>query len=137
MTPVPQPQLPSSGFATMSNCHLVTGPTRYLAASGIGCGCGPVIPTNYAAPVTSAPATAAPPTAYPAEIPSAATTAPVTVLPPTTTTPPRAATGAPARALISLGQETYPVQVGQGLWGQPVAYVPGQGIRNWLRYFFP
>jgi hypothetical protein len=41
------------------------------------------------------------------------------------------------RALISLGQQNNAVQVGQGLWGQPVAYVPGQSIRNWVRYFFP
>ncbi|TWT83755.1 hypothetical protein CA13_52260 [Planctomycetes bacterium CA13] len=54
-------------------------------------------------------------------------------LAPTMTT----ATVAPIRSLFTLGQEANPVQVGQGLWGQPVAYVPGQGIRNWVRYFFP
>ncbi len=45
--------------------------------------------------------------------------------------------GAPAGALLSFGQETYPVQIGQGWLGQPVAYVPGQPIRNWIRYIFP
>lgn len=41
------------------------------------------------------------------------------------------------RPLISLGQENYNVQLGRGLFGQPTVYVPGQYVRNFLRYIFP
>jgi hypothetical protein len=36
-----------------------------------------------------------------------------------------------------LGQQKNPVQLGRGIIGQPVAYVPGQWFRNWLRYVSP
>ncbi|MEM7476679.1 MAG: hypothetical protein AAF483_16955 [Planctomycetota bacterium] len=39
--------------------------------------------------------------------------------------------------LISLGQEGYNVQLGRGILGQPTVYVPGQPVRNFLRYLFP
>jgi hypothetical protein len=39
--------------------------------------------------------------------------------------------------LISLGQDRYNVQLGRGIIGQPVAYVPGQWFRNFLRYVSP
>ncbi len=39
--------------------------------------------------------------------------------------------------LFSLGQEGYNVQVGRGIVGQPTVYVPGQPVRNFLRYLFP
>lgn len=39
--------------------------------------------------------------------------------------------------LLSLGQENYNVQLGRGLIGQPTVYVPGQPIRNFLRYLSP
>lgn len=41
------------------------------------------------------------------------------------------------RPLFSLGQENYNVQLGRGIIGQPTAYVPGQHIRNFLRYLSP
>jgi hypothetical protein len=41
------------------------------------------------------------------------------------------------RPLISLGQENYNVVLGRGILGQPTAYVPGQYVRNFLRYIFP
>lgn len=41
------------------------------------------------------------------------------------------------RPLISLGQENYNVQLGRGLFGQPTVYVPGQYVRNFLRYISP
>jgi hypothetical protein len=41
------------------------------------------------------------------------------------------------RPLISLGQENYNVVLGRGLFGQPTVYVPGQYVRNFLRYIFP
>jgi hypothetical protein len=36
-----------------------------------------------------------------------------------------------------MGQQQHPVQVGQGILGQPKAYVPGQGVRNFIRYLTP
>ena len=41
------------------------------------------------------------------------------------------------RPLFTLGQENYNVTLGRGIIGQPTAYVPGQGIRNFMRYLFP
>ncbi|MFN3191617.1 MAG: hypothetical protein ACE361_13995 [Aureliella sp.] len=39
--------------------------------------------------------------------------------------------------LLSLGQEGYNVQIGRGIVGQPTVYVPGQPVRNFLRYLSP
>jgi hypothetical protein len=39
--------------------------------------------------------------------------------------------------VFSLGQENYNVQLGRGIIGQPTVYVPGQPIRNFLRYISP
>lgn len=39
--------------------------------------------------------------------------------------------------LFSLGQENYNVQLGRGIIGQPTVYVPGQPVRNFLRYLSP
>lgn len=41
------------------------------------------------------------------------------------------------RPVVSFGQEKNPVVMGQGIVGQPTAYVPGQPIRNFFRYLFP
>ena len=114
LAPIATPQL-NDGFATIDNCNCISAPSSYIAASGCG-GCAPV---SYQAPQTYV----APPAviAAPTILPGAAA----------------AQSGVPAGALISFGQEAYPVQVGQGLFGQPVAYVPGQRFRNWLRYIFP
>jgi hypothetical protein len=137
--PMPRPNL-SNGFATVDNCNCVSPASGYSAASGIGCGSnrGYISPASCNTPVTPGylPQNygyAAPP----AQVPGPA------VMP----VNPGFATGGVAgntfggasvpRALISLGQQNNAVQVGQGLWGQPVAYVPGQSIRNWVRYFFP
>ncbi len=133
---IPQPSLETNAFARADNCRLITPPSSYMAASAFAGGCGQVIPTSYSSsvcgPITQAPGT------LPAEIPSASTIPPTSVFPPTTTQPLAVPTSAaPARSLITLGQQNYMVQVGQGLWGQPVAYVPGQGLRNWIRYIFP
>lgn len=38
---------------------------------------------------------------------------------------------------FSLGQENYNVQLGRGIIGQPTVYVPGQPIRNFMRYLSP
>ncbi len=122
--PLIQPQL-NNQFATMDNsCH-VSGPSTYTAASASGC-CAPVsyqAPPAYIAP----PAPIAPPMAI-APQPVMVPGAPIIAAP---------RTGVPSGSLISFGQDRYPVQVGPGLFGQPVAYVPGQTCRNWIRYIFP
>ena len=41
------------------------------------------------------------------------------------------------RPLVPLVPPSSNVQLGQGLLGQPTAYVPGQPIRNFLRYVSP
>ncbi len=38
---------------------------------------------------------------------------------------------------FSLGQENYNVQLGRGIVGQPTVYVPGQPLRNFMRYLSP
>ncbi len=126
--PMPQPRIGQAGYARVDNCAMVSAPSTYVAASGIGCGS----PIAYGPPANSAG-----PGGYAA--PPAEFAAPV-VLPPAGGPPVLGATGvrpSPLPPLFTLGQERNPVQVGQGLWGQPVAYVPGQGVRNFLRYWFP
>lgn len=41
------------------------------------------------------------------------------------------------RPLIGLGQDVRQAQLGRGIVGQPVAYMPSQPLRNVLRYLFP
>ena len=41
------------------------------------------------------------------------------------------------KPLFSLGQENYNVLLGRGVIGQPTVYVPGQPVRNFLRYLSP
>ena len=127
LAPIAQPQL-NNGFATIDNCNCISAPGTYSAASGFGCGvdpCGYVTPVTYAAP----PSYVAPPAQIEPQVVLPGAVAPLAA--------PQPAGSAPVPSLITLGQQTLPVEVGQGLWGQPVAYVPGQGFRNWIRYFFP
>jgi hypothetical protein len=131
---IPQPQL-DNAFATMDNCRNVTGPSTYRAAGFFGCN----QPAAYTSPVYGPPVYGAP-TTY---VPPPSQIAPAVALPPGATYSPVSLTGSVPpvipgspgfRPLFTLGQERNPVQVGQGFWGQPVAYVPGQTIRNGLRY---
>ena len=116
----------SNQFATVNNCAAVSGPSSYSAACASGCGsaCAPV---GYQAPAYQAP---------PAQIPAPALM-PTTPFGAPALTAPAALNPAPIGSLMTFGQQRYPVQVGQGLLGQPKAYVPGQTLRNWLRYFTP
>ncbi len=111
-SPVSQPQL-QGRWATSGNSQLVTGPSGY---SSTFWECGP--PVMQASGSTYA---VTPPTMMPNSQPMLAVTR-----------------GAMApRPLVSMGQENYNVQLGRGIVGQPVAYVPGQNIRNFFRYLFP
>jgi hypothetical protein len=116
MTPLAPPQL-GGEYATVGNCCCVSGPSTYRAASaGV---CGPSL--TYDVPQAYLPP--------PSEIPVPA------VLPPTFVAP--GASAAPIRPLLSFGQQYKPVELGRGIVGQPVAYVPGEPIRNFVRYIFP
>ncbi len=138
--PVAPPQLSNGGYATMADCRLITPPSSYSAMSPYGDTCGSVAPTNYASPYNPFPAQISAPAVMPpmAASPPVAAAPSITTLPPVITPPVTSLIAAPSAApvgsLVTFGQETLPVQVGQGLWGQPVAYVPGQRCRNWLRY---
>lgn len=126
--PMPQPQL-GNQFATLGNCRNISAPSGYRSDRILTCG----PPTSYVTTVgaTSQPPFYAPP---PAQI------GPPVMLPPTQMGAPIGSTQTvipgPAgyRPLVSFGQERFPVQIGQGLLGQPVAYVPGQTVRNAIRY---
>lgn len=124
--PVAPPQITNGGFATMGDCRLISPPSSYTAMSPYGnsggCGYG-VTPASFNGAYTPPPAQIAAPAAIPP-----------TGLVPLNQVPTGLASAAPVGSLVTFGQEAYPVQVGQGLWGQPVAYVPGQSVRNWLRY---
>lgn len=130
LTPLAQPELQTE-FATMGNSPCVTAPSTYTAACA-----SPYMPVSYYASDPCAVPATLPPTYAPA--PTFAPAPAVAVAPPAVYgTPITPGTAAPIGSLFTLGQERNLVQVGQGLWGQPVAYVPGQGVRNWIRYFFP
>lgn len=133
LAPLAAPQL-NDGFATIDNCCCVSAPSNYVAATGWG-DCSSVAyqtpsPQAYIAPTTQVvgPAVVTTPTGV-----APVTTTPVVVAPPAN---PKAA-GIPKKPLLNFGQDKNPVVVGQGLVGQPVAYVPGQRFRNWIRYLFP
>lgn len=87
-----------------------------------------IYPTAYQCtpPAPSYPSTGAVPGAY---VPP--------TLPPNLTPNLYTPNNAGYRPLFSLGQENYNVQLGRGIIGQPTAYVPGQNIRNFLRYLSP
>lgn len=125
MLPIARPQL-SDSFATVGNSCCVSPPSTYVAAMGFGnCVGGSYQPATTQSYIATGPQVANPPQVAPA-VPSG-------LVPVTRPSAP----GVPTRPLINLGQNKNAVVVGQGLIGQPVAYVPGQYIRNWIRYVSP
>lgn len=108
---IPSPQLQNQ-WATLGNSPMVSPPPAYQTGFW---GCGPAV-----MPVSNYPYRVVPATTMP--------NAPLAV----------AATSSPGpKPLFTLGQENYNVQLGQGIIGQPKAYVPGQYFRNFLRYLSP
>ena len=125
LLPIAPPQL-DVGFATVGNSCCVSPPSNYVAAMGLGnCSSG-----GYQATPSQNYLATGPRTATPSQN---ASVVPSGLTPVTTPT----ARGVPKRPVINLGQNRNAVVVGQGLIGQPVAYVPGQCFRNWIRYIFP
>ena len=136
---VPRPQLNNNGFATIDNCNCISGPSTYAAASGIGCGsnAGLVQQVGCNSNIPGAGYGLQPYAAPPAQL---AAPAVMPQFPVASGGFSQGGLGFPnglPRSLISFGQQLNTVQVGQGIVGQPVAYVPGQTLRNWLRYIFP
>ena len=113
---VPVPRI-GQPMATLDNCANISAPSPYTA--GGYWGCDPVPATyNQPAAFVPPPATVAPPLAMPGSAP---------YIP----------NNAGYRPLFTLGQDTYNAQLGRGIIGQPTAYVPGQPMRNFLRYLSP
>ena len=123
MFPIARPQL-NDGFATVGNSCCVSAPSNYVAAMGLG-SCVGYPQTASQGYIATGPQMANPP--------QAASAVPSGLVPVTRPS----ARGVPKRPLINLGQDKNAVVVGQGVIGQPVAYVPGQCVRNWIRYIFP
>jgi len=94
-------------------CYMVE--PSYTSSNG-NCGGPPLANTP---PYSGLPGTVSPPTYMPNQVPQGIY--------------PQANIG--ARPLIGLGQQNYNIQFGRGLFGQPKAYVPGQYVRNFIRYF--
>lgn len=132
---------PSAGCVTPA---AATAP--YLAPTG-PVGAAPVPTTTVLPPVATTPVAGSYPQppigAYPnAAYPGAIGVPPYGVAPAApATTPYGGMTVIPGQSkyhpLVSMGQQQHPVQVGQGILGQPKAYVPGQGVRNFIRYLTP
>ncbi|MEM9826121.1 MAG: hypothetical protein AAF958_06005, partial [Planctomycetota bacterium] len=147
-TPMAPPQI--DNVANIGNSPLVTGASGYTGAMQAPRTAylnGYVMPVAGCAPAASFPAASS----FPAPAPSLSAP-PAVSAPPTFSTPlgglgapvvgnpplgAVAGSSAPAGALLSLGQDRYPIEVGRGIIGQPKAYVNGQPIRNWLRYLTP
>lgn len=143
-TPIAPPQL-GNNFATANNSALVVPPSSYNAAMAApfgGCG-----PSFAGQPFTGQPFTGQPvvgpavfgqPTFAPEGFATGNfdpnLTAGPSFVPPAIAPP---VSAAPAGALVRLGQQGSTVEVAPGLIGQPKAYVQGQPVRNWLRYFTP
>ncbi len=107
-------------FVTAAPCqfdaHYMVEPTFSMQNPGAG-GCGQTAGPNY----SGIPGNFAPPTVMPNQAPSGI----------------YSPNNSGFRPLFGFGQDNYNVQLGRGIIGQPVAYVPGQAFRNFLRYIFP
>ncbi len=115
LTPIPTPQL-NPNWSTVDNCALISPPSGYRAQFW---GCGPVVPAG----------------AIPYDSPQVIV--PATVMPGSPVAGNLYAGSVGPKPLFTLGQERNNVSLGQGIIGQPVAYVPGQYFRNFLRYISP
>lgn len=100
--------------ATVGNSSFVSAPVQFASTFSAIDPCAPVAGVPYAGQ-----ATIAPPTITPAAAPEFYRGAEVGYQP-----------------LFTLGQNAN-VVLGRGIIGQPVAYVPGQAFRNFLRYISP
>jgi hypothetical protein len=107
LMPVAPPQL-SGSWANVNNSAHVSAPSLWQASY---VDCAPM-----AAPAFPPPPVLVPPTMMPGAV---------------------ATPDAGWRPLLNLSRENYNVQLGRGVLGQPTAYVPGQPVRNFIRYLSP
>ena len=133
-------------YAPSAGCVAPASATApYLAPTG-PVGAAPIPTTTVLPPVATTPVAGSYPQppigTYPnVAYPGAIGVAPYGAAPAPGTTPYGGMTVIPGQSkyhpLVSMGQQQHPVQVGQGILGQPKAYVPGQGVRNFIRYLTP
>ena len=117
--------VPDSGeqYATMNNSTFVSPPSNYIAVTSWGRNCKPTgVGTGMPHRIEAA-----------TNIKSPANG----LIRVSTATLLEQYPSIPDRPFMTMGQERNRVVVGQGIVGQPVAYVPGQWVRNSLRYLFP
>jgi hypothetical protein len=132
--PTPRPNIVGGEpFVTGPGCQFdasyMVEPTCYMASTGCAddgvSGTQPTFPytgvPNVRPPYTGIPGTIIPPTYMPNQVPGGL----------------YSGNNSGFRPLFGFGQDNYNVQLGRGIIGQPVAYVVGQPIRNFLRYVFP
>ncbi|MEC8474665.1 MAG: hypothetical protein VXZ38_08450 [Planctomycetota bacterium] len=113
----------SEQYATMNNSTFVSPPSNYIAATSWGRNCKPKsVGTGMPHPIEAASNIKSPMNGL------------VGV---STGTLLEQYPSIPDGPFMTMGQERTRVVVGQGIVGQPVAYVPGQWVRNSLRYLFP
>jgi hypothetical protein len=137
-----------NGKLLMLKCALGVG--LLLGCAGVARAQYVVLPTTtYYAPAVAAPVYAPATTTYYAPAVVAPTTtyyAPAVAAPVTTYYAP--APAAPITAYSAPAQVTYyapaapvvvarPIRIGRNIYGGPTAYVPGQPVRNTLRYISP
>lgn len=138
-----------------TNSPSTVAPNTYSTtpgASSLGAAPGIISPSPSATPLSASPAdctyttspattvtppatTYVPSTTVPyVSAPAVVSYTPTTVVTPTPTVPVVRAGFPPVLPISSTDR---PVMVSQGLLGQPVVYVPGQPVRNFLRYLTP
>ena len=128
LTPLATPALVPDMATVGNSCH-VSPPSAYSSSMASGCGgCG-VVPY----PAT----TVAPPVVGGAAIPSFGSGPAIAPGVPLGGVISGVDRAGPLPPLFTLGQQNYPVRLGQGWYGQPTAYVEGQGVRNLIRYLSP
>ncbi len=124
--PFSPPQL-GDQFATMDNSTFVSPPSGYVATTSWGVNCLPQ--TGYASTNTMS-QTATTGVGQGVRVSNG-------LVPFSNPSQLQLHRGVPRGSWVSFGQSQRAVVVGEGILGQPVAYIPGQTVRNWVRYIFP
>ncbi len=123
------PTYPRGARVVSGEPYVTEGPCQFDAyqmvepisyQSSTGCGQVPYSPLGPQPTSGQVPGYYAPPTIMPNQVPNL-----------------YSSNNAGYRPLFGFGQQNYNVQFGRGIFGQPVAYVPGQKFRNFFRYVFP
>ena len=108
---------------------LLLGAAQTAAGQSI-CSCGPVVLQPASETVPSPYYAVGPAVASGPASPPVTTVSPVSFVGPTVPAAPNIV----YRPLLPVSPSSPPYYVGQGLLGQPKVYMPGQPVRNFLRY---